>query len=76
MLLTAVMLLGLLPLGALAADVTDFVAAPAGSENLALSATASASTDVLAAGANPAQINEGDRTWSLWRSATDLSDAV
>lgn len=75
MLLTAVMLLGLLPLGALAADVTDFVAAPAGSENLALSAIASASEDAVAAGATPAQINEGDRTWSLWRTAASLEGA-
>ena len=71
-LLVAMMLLGMLPLGALAADVTDFVAAPAGSENLALSATASASEDAVAAGAAAAQINEGDRTWSLARSATTL----
>ena len=56
-LLAVMMLIGMLPVGVFAAEVTDFVAAPAGAENLALSATASASADVLASGANPAQIN-------------------
>ena len=74
-LLAAVMLLGMLPLGVLATDVTDFVAAPAGSENLALSATASASDDVVASGAQYNLINVGYRTWSMWRAATTLEGA-
>ena len=53
--------------------VTDFTAAPEGTQNLAPNAAVSASEDVqLTDPANIAQLNEGDRTWSLARTASTL----
>ena len=51
--------------------VTDFVAAPEGTQNLALDATASAEVNATL-GNSAAQLNEGDRTWALSRPASSL----
>lgn len=51
--------------------LSDFVSAPEGTENLAPSATASAEVNATL-GNSAAQLNEGDRTWSLSRPATTL----
>lgn len=51
--------------------LSDFVEAPEGKQNLALTATASAQVDATL-GNSAAQLNEGDRTWSLSRPATSL----
>ena len=52
-------------------EVTDFTSAPDGTQNVALNATASANVGGALSN-SAAQLNEGDRTWSLWRSATTL----
>ena len=51
--------------------LSDFVEAPEGKQNLALTATASAQVNATL-GNSAAQLNEGDRTWSLSRPATSL----
>ena len=53
------------------AVLSDFTEAPEGKQNLALTATASAQVDATL-GNSAAQLNEGDRTWSLSRPATSL----
>lgn len=54
------------------ATLSDFTAAPEGTENVALNATASAEVSASLGNA-AAQLNEGDRTWSLSRPATTLA---
>ena len=72
--LCLVMVLSMMPAVSVSA-AEDFFAAPAGAENLAVLATPSVSADAAAGGADAARINDGDRTWSLWRTVSDLSGA-